>query len=251
MKISQKIALMLTKHDEYDTVKAYSKYLDLLTTYNKLMNIENKKSIKYRLQYFIFNCIKIPLYDLYLDNLIDDWYLSIQKSPMYIFFNSVRFVILLSLYQDKNHNVKEVFDTIYGNEDTIYLSFFYDFFAKSATCTKFHMIYRSKIENKENKYNNKFRILTMKSDLENYDFSIEELIYDCDNYETSKTSNIINRKYFELDRDGYIKNTDYNFNQRLLPKDESYFIYLASIFITIFCKFTCYILSPDKFKEVK
>lgn len=264
-KIRRKLRLM--RMYTPDPNRYVQKFIDMQVVFTNLSmeqydNIKEKKFFKaiknYATRFFIKN-IKFPYYDYKFKRAANYTLRKVAKSPGIFILNVTKYLMFIGQYSEfLRTNVgisleemeKSIFDACIGKD-----KIFYDFISnEQSKHLKYILSYTDNILEKSNKYCGSLCTtkLTISANMFMFpyitDINIEETIYDCIDPKFKATSDILSKRFFNIDNNGVLTNPNYSLSDKLREEDYEYYRVLALRLMTVLVIVCMYLVRLDLFE---
>lgn len=264
-KIRRKLRLM--RMYTPDPNKYVQKFIDMQAAFTNLSmeqydNIKEKKFLKatknYITRFFIKN-IKFPYYDYKFKRAVNYTLRKVAKSPGIFVLNVTKYLMFIGQYSKfLGTNVgisleemeKSIFDACIGKD-----KIFYDFISnEQSKHLKYILSYTDNILEKSSKYHGNLCTtkLTISANMFMFpyitDINIEETIYSCTDPKFKSTSDILSKRFFNIDNNGVLTNPNYSLSDKLIEEDYEYYRILALRLLTVLVIVCMYLVRLDLFK---
>ena len=145
---------------------------------------------------------------------------------------------------------KSIFDACIGKD-----KIFYDFISnEQSKHLKYILSYTDNILEKSSKYHGNLCTtkLTISANMFMFpyitDINIEETIYSCTDHKFKSTSDILSKRFFNIDNNGVLTNPNYSLSDKLIEEDYEYYRILALRLLTVLVIVCMYLVRLDLFK---
>ena len=250
-----------------DPNKYLQKFIEMQAVFANLSieqysNIKEKKffkATKNHISRFLIKNIKFPYYDYKFKRDVGYTLRKVSKNPGIFVLNVTKYLMFIGQYSKfLGTNVgisleemeKSIFDACIGKD-----KIFYDFISnEQSKHLKYILSYTDNILEKTSDYYGKLCTtkLTISANMFIFpyitDINMEETIYNCVESKFKSTSDILSKRFFNIDNNGVLTNPNYSLSDKLIEEDYEYYRILALRLMTVLVIVCIYIIRLDLFK---